>query len=524
MDTSRTKALIVASGSILFALPQAIMLAFGASLLIVANESISYRYFHVLRQLSGEDAEIWLPQGQLTSLLYRLVMLLIPRPVSLSSDAGLIFANMEAVGIGYGCTVVVLFCLLLLTAAFSWRLTARDLALIMAVPLAMVAVPLSGLTYAIGVDYQHSNMVLFAGAVAVFAYCKMALGKPGAQRRSQLFGILVGLCIANKISLIVICLPVGALLALDFIERKDWRGLVVAVLTSGAIAVAIPLVILLALSDFNPRVALSALANIVAYARVPGTPESEFFQHLFANLSFYRLPIIVLVFALTIALMLRTPFSWRRAFLAGSLSLSAALFLVALLHRPTGSTAFDAICALLALIAMAAVLIPENSLSLRRASVLIGAALIVAMANLEPTTFNAMQASSVQNRIRMDAWRHAASSQSPIVAIVPDNRWAYGWAPISLVKGLSRFPTWEVDPERATIAGLTQPFHVRSLQSTHSPAEPYAANATLIWEEVPGLASIVDTYPELRTAAASRECRSWLETGHIMVCTSKSPR
>jgi hypothetical protein len=293
------------------------------------------------------------------------------------------------------------------------------------------------------------------------------------------------------------------------------------VLTSGVIAVAIPLVILLALSDFNPRVALRVLANIIDYARAPGTP--EFFQQFSAQLSFHRLPIIFLVFTITIALMLCTLFTWRRAFLAGSLALSAALFLAALFHRPAGSTAFDAACALLALTAMAAILIPQNSLSLGRASVLIGAVLIAAVANLEPNTFSAMRASSVQNRIRMDAWRHAVASQSPIIAIVPDNRWAYGWAPISLIKGLSRFPTWEVNPERATIAGLTQPFHVRSLQSAHSPAEPYPGNATLIWEEVPDLASIVDTYPELRAAAASRECRSWLETGRILVCTRKNP-
>jgi len=38
------------------------------------------------------------------------------------------------------------------------------------------------------------------------------------------------------------------------------------------------------------------------------------------------------------------------------------------------------------------------------------------------------------------------------------------------------------------------------------------------------LASIVDTYPELRAAAASRECRSWLETGRILVCTRKKSR
>src|SRR5882762_2247030 len=116
MDTSLTRVLTVAFGLILFALPQAIMLASGTSLVVVSNEPISYRYFHVLRQLSGEGAEIWLPQGQLTSLLYRLVMLLIPRPVS-STDASLIFANMEAVGIGYGFTVIVLFGVLLLTAA-----------------------------------------------------------------------------------------------------------------------------------------------------------------------------------------------------------------------------------------------------------------------------------------------------------------------------------------------------------------------------------------------------------------------
>jgi len=221
--------------------------------------------------------------------------------------------------------------------------------------------------------------------------------------------------------------------------------------------------------------------------------------------------------------MLFTRFTWRRAFLAGSLTLSAALFLAALFHRPAGSTAFDVACALLALTAMAAILIPQNSLSLGRTSVLIGAVLIAAVATLDRTIFNVMRASSVQNRIRMDAWRHAASGQSPIIAIVPDNRWAYGWAPISLIKGLSRFPSWEVNPERATIAGLTQPFHVRSLQSAHSPAEPYPANATLIWEEVPGLPSVVDTYPELRAAAASRDCRTWLETGRIMVCTGKKP-
>jgi hypothetical protein len=523
MDTSLTKALAVAFGSILFALPQAIMVAFGTSLVVVANEPISYRYFHVLRQLSGEGAEIWLPQGQLTSLLYRLVMLLIPRPIS-SSDAGSIFANMEAVGIGYGFTVVALICVLLLTAAFSWRLTTRDLAIIAAVPLAMVVIPSSGLTYATGVDYQHSNMVLFAGAVAVFAYCKAALGRPGAHGRSQLLGILVGLCTANKVSMIVICIPAGVLLALDFFERRDWRGLVVAVLTSVAIAVAIPLVILLALSNFNPRVALHVLANIIGYARAPGTPEPEFFQQLLAQLPFYRPLIILLVFTMTVALMLFARFTWRRAVLAGSLTLSAALFLAALFHRPAGSTAFDVACALLALTAMAAILIPQNWLSLGRASVLIGAVLLAAVATLDRTIFNVMRASSVQNRIRMDAWRHAASSQSPIVAIVPDNRWAYGWAPISLIKGLSRFPSWEVDPERGTIAGLTQPFYVRSLQSAHSPAEPYPANATLIWEEVPSLPSVVDTYSELRAAAESRDCRTWLETGRIMVCTRMNSR
>lgn len=519
MDTSLTRVITVAFGLILFALPQAIMLASGTSLLIVSNEPISYRYFHVLRQLSGEGAEIWLPQGQLTSLLYRLVMLLIPRP-TFTTDAGLIFANMEAVGIGYGFTVIVLFCVLLLTAAFFCRLTTRDLAIVAAVPLAMVAVPLGGLNYAIGVDYQHSNMVLFAGAVAVFAYCKSALGRPGALGRSQLLGALVGLCAANKVSMVVICIPASVLLALDFIERRDWRGLLVAVLTSSVIALAIPLFILLALSDFNPHVGLRVLGNIIAYARAPGTP--EFFQQFLTQLSFHRLPIIFLVFTMTIALMLCTFLTWHRAFLAGSLALSAALFLAALLHRPAGSTAFDAACALLALTAMAAILIPQNLLSRVRASVLIGAVLIAAVANLEPDIFNAMRTSAVQNRIRMDAWRHAASGQSPIIAVVPDNRWAYGWAPISLIKGLSRFPSWEVNPERATIAGLTQPFHVRSLQSAHSPAEPYPANATLIWEEVPGLASIVDTYPELRAAAASRDCRTWLETGRIVVCTSKN--
>src|SRR4051812_27184829 len=58
---------------LLFALPQALFWFYGARLMMAASEPISYRYFHVLRQAAGAGADVWLPQGQLTSLIYRLL-------------------------------------------------------------------------------------------------------------------------------------------------------------------------------------------------------------------------------------------------------------------------------------------------------------------------------------------------------------------------------------------------------------------------------------------------------------------
>src|SRR5712692_9290322 len=64
--------------SLLFAVPLISALAYGAQYLIFANENIAYRYLYSARVLGGEGDSVWLPQGQLISLVQHIILFLMP--------------------------------------------------------------------------------------------------------------------------------------------------------------------------------------------------------------------------------------------------------------------------------------------------------------------------------------------------------------------------------------------------------------------------------------------------------------
>ena len=55
--------------SILFALPLILILVTRAEYLVFANESLAYRYFACARIWEGDRRTVWLPQGQLLTVL-----------------------------------------------------------------------------------------------------------------------------------------------------------------------------------------------------------------------------------------------------------------------------------------------------------------------------------------------------------------------------------------------------------------------------------------------------------------------
>jgi hypothetical protein len=509
------KLLIAVFAILLFSSPQFFLYFVDASFVAFANEPISYRYFHAARVAMGEGGNVWLPQGQLTDLLYQAAYA-ITSAVMYNSD---LFSRVDAVGLLYGSFVVAMFAALMVVVVLSRYYSIKDALLVAAIPPALTFLLTSGFTYAVSVDYQHLDFVLFAMSVAIFVCFWADRGESHVLFRAAILGSLIGLCAANKLSMPLICVPTVCIFAADLLEKRyKYATLALAGAFTGGLALAVFIAVYLAHYRFSPTDAATAFSHVLTYASHPGTHEPQFLKTFGTYFVFEHYAFAILALLVSCVAVLCVGNGDRRDFVAlGSFLAASGLYGLAIFHRPATSTGFDAACSAIALTAMAMCLIRDTPILRYVLMVSAALALFAGWRGFSPQFAQWIANSRSRETIRIQPWLYAKEIGAPIIAVVPDNRWAGNGGPIiTLIKGLSDFPTWNIAKERSTF--VKPLFKLRSDQGGNSLAAPYPDQMTLIWEDVPEFPPLPSLYPALAAATASRHCKQWIETGTLHVC------
>jgi hypothetical protein len=174
---------------------------------------------------------------------------------------------------------------------------------------------------------------------------------------------------------------------------------------------------------------------------------------------------------------------------------------------------------MIAITAMALSLVPEQRFT-KAGGFGLGALLLgLGLANF-PFDFASWLHSTREKQAARVALLHAAESAGyPIIAIIPDDRWAaYGPLP-AILKGFSVFPTWNIPEDRKLPVSVSLTY--RTIYGGPGPDDPYPTHATLLWEDRPGLRPLTGTYPALLSATQHRNCRSIKSEGYLWLCLPK---
>jgi len=512
------KAAVAVPTIALFAVPQFAMWWTQAGFLVVANESIAYRFFLALRLSNGEGETAWLPQGQLTSLLQRLVYAF----VSLKDADAVIWAGMDQFGLLYGWAVTLFLAAILIWIVFDQVFSWRDTLLIAVTPLAMMYLLAANLNYTTQADYHHLNMVLFTLAVVIFVRFNCSGNGSLRPRQAAALGILGGMCFANKASIVLISVAAAAPVIAEFIARPRLRSL--ATLSLAAIVAAVTAtVILLALYDFRWSVARAVAMQAVSFAANPGEVEPSFLRQLlgFAWSAHYLQAVIAACLAFAAAVWCR---GWQRSWCIMSvLAMVGMAFIVLIWHRPAGSTAFDAACSMVALAAMLLAATPEHAFGHRAVAFLAAALAMLGWANFRPDFLSWLESSRKAQDIRIQLLQQVEALAHPIIAVIPDDRWAEKGPLPAILKGLADVPSWTIAPQRQRLIPLATPLVFRTNHSLERPDHSYAPHAAIMWEDPPSLPALADQYPTLREAVANRRCLSIEADARLWLCLPRIP-
>jgi len=521
-NPTNLKIMIAAAASGLFAIPQLLVYYFNASVLAFAPEQIAFRFFLVARLAAGEGGAVWQPQGQLTSLIQRAIYSLEQVLVPGSS----VFDQMDLMARIYAFIMAALFFAVLMVVAVMPRITVAHALLIAAVPFTIVHLLVAGLWYTSEPSYHQMNIFLFFVAAVFFVYVNNLRNDRNVYSLAAAFGIFLGLCAANKISLIFVGAPIAAVLLVDRFWQTGYRQLLIAPVIALLTTVAVAALIFLALYGFRLGAAAQAFAIVKGFTLNPGNPEPfllhEFWN--FANGYGYLHVALAFIFALALAV----GFAWRRfrdLVILAVIVLTAAAYVATVFYRPAGHTVFDAACAFISLSVMALSLLPSQIVTPLRVVVSLGI-LAIALINWRPQFVDDIAKSREREDIRLEAWNYGQGIGAPIIAIVPDDRWATrGPLPV-FIKGLGDVPSWDISFGPYASKILKAPLVVRSSGNTKTVLGlPYPPDATLMWEDVSTLPLVTEMDPELGKEIGGRECREWrADRGTLRICLPRNKR
>jgi hypothetical protein len=328
--------------TMLFSVPLIFLLVAHGNHLPFSHETLAFRYFANVRILNGEGGEIYLPQGQLITLLQHLILLML-RAVS-----GRSFFDLQPMVEWYATatniTTSMLFGAIALAIAFDRRLTWFDRAVIMLTgPFVTLATGRAGFYYTLLPDYYGVDIVITVAAI----YLAIALlrdARPFQWRDLIMAGLFWGIAGSNKLTLlgpIGIVVIMAAARAPLTLPMFIFRGAI-----AGMFAVASFLTIFLLCYLGQPSQALLALQNWFAFFQTVGA-ENGFWEHNFLTfMPSMHYDLIVGIWlsgtiGLCLAITVRREWFSRIGILWISIVAVALLLVIGLVKRGSGTTLFE---------------------------------------------------------------------------------------------------------------------------------------------------------------------------------------
>ena len=510
---SRAVPAIFVVSAILFACPLILAFFAGAE---HWGESLGVRYFASARIVDGNSANLWVPQGQLISSIQHIIYFLIDSVMALPKSD--LRGRFHAFGYLTNLSVVLLNCLLLVAIYRSRVLRADDkhvLAIASAIP--AVATGAAGTYYANLPDYFQLNIVIYTACAALFVRNLREHSTSGLSRRCAFLGLVAGLAVANKITLIPIAAATFLPLAQTML-REGVRSTAKAIRAAIAVAIGTFTLVQLACYGFNPYLLEAALVKTTRWLNdLP--VESEIGSLLFLYLHNHSYGYIFAIFVVSLVVAGWTylpqankdPARTRSTVILVGLAAISLSYLWILMKKPTGTTFFEIANAHVALTAMIIAAIDRTSVR-KRLAVAVGLAILaIGLFNLTwwRHDYHAMRVAKRVNEIGWSLFWKTQSTGKPVVVVVPNNEYVGSGPYEALLKGVSDSPTWNITAGRVYLDRLNSPVTYRTDGSQPKPDAPYNSNVVILWYERLDLKpALTDKYPSLREAAAERRCES----------------
>ena len=491
--------------SLLFAFPCIVILLKQGDYLSFANESLAYRYFSSERILNGEGANVWLPQGFLTSLIQHGILWSINQ-LHLAQDSFQGRINLFALLTNL--VNITMMTVVFIAAGQSRRLIWTDkllLALCALVPI--YGTSIAGFYYSIAPDYYHLNIVLVV--IAVWAYLLLLRDQSLNTRGVDLviLGVLSGLMIANKVSLVVVAaMAVGALLFKQPLKYAHIaRQAILISLCTGLTF----LFVICGFYLFKVRNAAHLLPRLIDFIGRPWEEPNFWDTKFLSYLQHFNYGFIgaswMLVFVFTFGYLFRHKHDSDHAKILLLLNVAAAIACgIFLFKRPAGSTFFEVAVILVSLTAMMLALIPASAFA-RVFIVLI----VVCQGTVSAMTFPAKHNISVVEESSQRAetmWQihydtlHLAAGR-PIIVIIPDNSYHHEGVHEFLLKGAADFPTWNISAAGEKIIHRFAPgMTFRHEYGGIPPSSAIPENVVVIWFDLLNSPALTEKYASLNEA------------------------
>ncbi len=500
--------------SFLFCLPVLMLFLHRTDFMVIANESLAYRFIYSIRLHQGPDAGAWLPQGHLLTSVHHIITWFLMKIGSLS-DMSSLRKSLNLFGfssLGFDCFVMCgVFFASIKVSFIGWK--ERGLLALTA----LVSVFFMGCQP----DYYHLNVVLIALTVFLFQvvwlYPRDDL-TPFSLKMCAGVGFFAGILASNKVSIVTIGFPLFGLVIFSspVLSCKDIirRALIMAI--GGFLAFSF---IFMAAGQFQIEWLKNTLPGWLMFMRAPGSEPN--FTEQFIKFLIKFCPIFLLFLGsilMVISNERKGKHPLKLKIVIYTVLLAAFFGIYSLWRRPANTTFGEVAAIFFGLSSISAVLLSKKK-SINNAFLIFFIIMPVLYYSLYYTlnqyflenTYGTNQNHSGEAE---EKWNFATSlpKNTPIFLLIPDNSY-YPWGdPFALfLKGGSDFPTWTISENGKK---LFQKFFLPELvyyteQSSDSAASRMLnkeslikllsiKNGVIFWSDPIGLPPMTERYPILK--------------------------
>jgi len=485
-----------------FAFPNLAALWYGADPLTIANESVGYRYLFSERLLNGEGSSVWVLAGFLTTAIQTTWLGFLN--LFSQANASELHWRLQFFSYGYSAMVVLAATGVLFWSAAHRRLSFTDLALLSLSALGPAyATRSSGFYYYTLPDYYHLNVLLTLISVWLFLLMwRGPLPVANPLRRLILISLFVGVMCANKITMLMIGLPLIALCLTD--TPLTWRLLLVRSLVCGASIITGFLFIIFWFYLFKMKAVIGMFAAWLKTIRNPGGETNFWGAGYLTGYSYgYIIVFFLIVLAFSVVVGIRSrPERRRRLLISSTLLLGGLAWTYFVYKRPAGTTFFEAAVALFGFSTMALGICGGQ----RWGSRMIVLTLLF-WVGYSATTFKwqgnlaTLRESGpwAKNMWQLHQELLEFAQYRDIIVIHPQNNYGYGGVAEFLLKGTADVPTWNISSNGRPILDRYAPhMRFRHEYSGIHPNAPYPGNTCLFWVDRPEFAPLTGQYSRLK--------------------------